>query len=88
MLNLWKNEIFWIHPPISKIGKTLIVWNKFKLTTVIINREFSDIVSREEDDEKQRHFICRKNRYIPYGPRMELGKELLTGFLDKMNKYR
>ncbi|KAA6352890.1 MAG: hypothetical protein EZS28_051583 [Streblomastix strix] len=26
----WKGEIFWIHPPIPKIVKALIAWEKFK----------------------------------------------------------
>ncbi|KAA6368734.1 MAG: hypothetical protein EZS28_035741, partial [Streblomastix strix] len=32
----WKEEIFWIHPPIPKIGKALIAWEKFKLKSVMI----------------------------------------------------
>ncbi|KAA6389983.1 MAG: hypothetical protein EZS28_014490 [Streblomastix strix] len=48
-------------------------------------REHSDTVSGKVDDEKQRHVINRKNRCISHGPRMEEGRELLIGFLDKMN---
>ncbi|KAA6376138.1 MAG: putative Transposon Ty3-I Gag-Pol polyprotein [Streblomastix strix] len=32
----WKEEIFWIHPPIPKIGKALIAWEKFKPKSIMI----------------------------------------------------
>jgi hypothetical protein len=32
----WKNEIFWIHPPIPKIGKALISWKQYKPKSIII----------------------------------------------------
>ncbi|KAA6394108.1 MAG: putative Transposon Ty3-I Gag-Pol polyprotein [Streblomastix strix] len=32
----WKEEIFWIHPPIPKIGKALIPWEKFKPKSIMI----------------------------------------------------
>ncbi|KAA6356273.1 MAG: hypothetical protein EZS28_048199, partial [Streblomastix strix] len=35
-LGPWKDVIFWIHPPIPKIGKSLIAWEKFKPKSIII----------------------------------------------------
>ncbi|KAA6359907.1 MAG: hypothetical protein EZS28_044565, partial [Streblomastix strix] len=32
----WKEEIFWIHPPIPKIGKALIAWERFKPKSIMI----------------------------------------------------
>ncbi|KAA6399045.1 MAG: putative Transposon Ty3-G Gag-Pol polyprotein [Streblomastix strix] len=32
----WKEEIFWIHPPIPKIGKALIAWKKLNPKSVMI----------------------------------------------------
>ncbi|KAA6384813.1 MAG: hypothetical protein EZS28_019662 [Streblomastix strix] len=31
-----KNEIFWIHIQIPKIGKAMAAWNRFKLTSILI----------------------------------------------------
>ncbi|KAA6402487.1 MAG: hypothetical protein EZS28_001984 [Streblomastix strix] len=31
----WKGEIFWIHPPIPKIGKAQIAWEKFKPKSIM-----------------------------------------------------
>ncbi|KAA6380588.1 MAG: hypothetical protein EZS28_023885 [Streblomastix strix] len=35
-LRPWKEEIFWIHPPIPKIGKALIAWEKFNSKSIMI----------------------------------------------------
>ncbi|KAA6370438.1 MAG: hypothetical protein EZS28_034033 [Streblomastix strix] len=32
----WKEEIFWIHQPIPKIGKAMIAWEKFKPKSIMI----------------------------------------------------
>ncbi|KAA6400556.1 MAG: hypothetical protein EZS28_003919 [Streblomastix strix] len=53
----WKEEIFWIHPPIPKIGKAQIALEKIYPNSgqLIFWSEHVDSEPREGDDEKEGH---------------------------------
>ncbi|KAA6361473.1 MAG: hypothetical protein EZS28_043001 [Streblomastix strix] len=69
----WKEEIFWMHPPIPKIGKALIAWERFKPKSIMITPwrlgqvRFTHLLTGSS-----RYFILGENSLI-----LNPGKEMM-----------
>ncbi|KAA6395544.1 MAG: hypothetical protein EZS28_008932 [Streblomastix strix] len=67
-----KNEIFWIRPPIPKISKAFVTWNRFKQITIFQQlilytwRELINTESGQGNDENEGYTTTRKNYGIPH----------------------
>ncbi|KAA6361947.1 MAG: hypothetical protein EZS28_042526, partial [Streblomastix strix] len=62
----WKEEIFWIHPPIPKIGKALINWEKSKPI------DYLQMLGLEFEKKVFKDYRPKKTRFTP--PSKEMSK--------------